>query len=91
MDIFIESVDTDEFSKEVLKSSGRNIKTIRIVSEEKIYVNNSIEHSVCSIKNKLYDIDNFVPPPKKYNHPSHFIPLLSLIITCGIFYYITTL
>lgn len=86
MDIFVESVNTDEFSKEVLKSSGRNIKTIRIVSEEKIYVNNSIEHSVCSIKNKIYDIDNFVPPPKKYNHI-----ILSLIITFGIFYYISTL
>ena len=86
MNEFIESVDTDEFSKEVLKSSGRNIKKIRIVSEEKIYVNNAIEHSVCSIKNKLYDIDNFVPPPKKYNHI-----ILSLIITTAIFYYISTL
>lgn len=86
MNDFINSVDTDEFSKDVLKSSGRNIKTIRVVSEEKIYVNNSIEHSVCSIKNKLYDIDTFVPPPKKYNHI-----ILSLIITFGIFYYISTL
>ena len=86
MNEFIESVDTDEFSKEVLKSSGRNIKKIRIVSEEKIYVNNAIEHSVCSIKNKLYDIDNFVPQPKKYNHI-----ILSLIITTAIFYYISTL
>lgn len=90
MNEFIESVDTDEFSKEVLKSSGRDIKKIRIVSEEKIYVNNAIEHSVCSIKNKLYDIDNFVPPPKKYNLLSP-IPIASLIITTAIFYYISTL
>jgi hypothetical protein len=90
MNEFIESVDTDEFSKEVLKSSGRNIKKIRIVSEEKIYVNNAIEHSVCSIKNKLYDIDNFVPQPKKYNLLSP-IPIASLIITTAIFYYISTL
>jgi len=75
MNQFVDSIDTDEFSKEVLKDCGRDIKTIRIVCEEKIYVNNSIEHSVCSIKQKNYDIKNY---SAQSNYKNIFILLFFL-------------